>query len=299
MSSLPIPPEDYEVDVITSDINEPNFYAILPNIVEELLTDAYERSLYWHYRKITGDVGTCFETTATTAKKSGMGVTKLREVRQCLHDKGLIRLIKRQNKKTKEWDSYHIRIVPVWHLNNFYVWSNNPEKYAESLRGISPDEVGVLRHAVEGISPRGDNKESFKKNAVKKSVQRANAVADAIPFPVPGLTAKVLASEENIIPLESKTKKRDEIFEAVLKGSYSIDYEAAPQSLDRSTRGRVNLTCQPVKARGFTPEQVRAFYADYANWRPGLSVTRDGVRLAADIVFTCSTRRTASRTTPL
>jgi hypothetical protein len=80
-----------------------------------------------------------------------------------------------------------------------------------------------------------------------------------------------------------KQKKRDELWETVLKGSFGIDYEVSPEKVDDITRGHLNRTMKPVKAGGFTVEQLKAFYADYANWRPNMSVTRDGVKLASDI----------------
>lgn len=202
MSTLPIPPEEHESDVMTSDINEPNFFALLPNIVEELLTDAYERSLYWHYRKVTGEHGFCREKTVTTAAASGMGVTKLREVRQSLHDKRLIIVTKIFDPETKTWDTHQIRMVPVWAVNNFYYWLRNPNKYQNLLGGLSPDEVGVLRRAVEGISPDAHKEESFKNNlsffpANAGTEENAKQKREPIQFPVKGLTAKLLEEEAN------------------------------------------------------------------------------------------------------
>jgi hypothetical protein len=288
MSSLPIPSEGYEVDVITSDINEPNFYALLPNMVEELLTDAYERSLYWHYRKITGDVGTCFEGAAKTAEKSGMGITKFREVRQSLNDKGLIRLTKRKNEKTQQWDSYHVRIVPVWHLNNFYVWSNNPKKYSESLEGISPDEVGVLRRAIQGISPDAHNKESVKKNAVKKSApadagtsSRGKAKRSTpIPWPVPGVTEKFVAGETTKNTTAPKERERDLLFESVLLHGHGITYTAGMKVPER-TAGWVRGVVKELKFGGVDPQRFVKFCESYPAWSGGLSFPRDAVKLLA------------------
>lgn len=105
------------------------------------------------------------------------------------------------------------------------------------------------------------------------TTQTASAVAVAGKKPI-----KKKASKQ-----KPQTKKQDELWEAVLKGSFSIDYEISPEKVDDITRGRVNVACRILKTRGFTAEQLRAFYADYPNWRPNLSVTRDAVSLATDV----------------
>lgn len=277
MANLPIQPEEHESDAIAADINEPNFFALLPNIVEELLTDAYERSLYWHYRKVTGEHGFCREKTVTTAAASGMGVTKLREVRQSLHDKRLIIVTKIFDPETKTWDTHQIRMVPVWAVNNFYYWLRNPNKYQNLLGGLSPDEVGVLRRAVEGISPDAHKEESFKNNlsffpANAGKGESGKPKPEPLQFPVPGLTSKLLeeqAAKKNGSKKKKTTPKVEVVQveltpleEAIARHHYGwITKDLSKWNQDRWTKlAEIKLAYEEC---GMTPEDVAAFKTWY------------------------------------
>lgn len=151
----------------------------------------------------------------------------------------------------------------------------NVARYCFSQKHTVSDRNKSVSHRKQRITKEEEHRE--------ESLQTAHAVG------------------ENITPLISieskKPKKRDELWETVLKGSFYIDYEAQPNRVDDITRGHVNKTCKPLRAQGITVEDLKAFYADYARWRPGLSVTRDGVKLAADVNQWKSERTTPAEIT--
>lgn len=132
-------------------------------------------------------------------------------------------------------------------------------------------------------------------NCAMESAELRNGSRN-IALTIPEITSKVTskspaASAEQtkkakvpkVVPIGGKPKSKNELWETVLKGSFGIDYEVSPETVDDITRGRVNKACKVLKARGFTATHLQAFYADYPNWRPNLSVTRDAVSLATDV----------------
>lgn len=103
-----------------------------------------------------------------------------------------------------------------------------------------------------------------------------------VEFPVKGLTAKILANEKakRVVPM----KPRDLYWELVLEQSYGITYDPAnPPS--KTIAGRVSGCVADLKAHGYTLETMKAFYADYPNWRPKMSVTRERGALVSDVAL--------------
>ena len=87
----------------------------LPNLYDDADLDPYEFRLLAHYKR----VGTCWESTATTAAKCKMSVGKVSEARRSLQDKGFINI----QDEPSDYGTIQITVKDVW--------AQNFEKYAQ------------------------------------------------------------------------------------------------------------------------------------------------------------------------
>lgn len=164
-----------EKDVILADVHEPNFFFLIPNMVDDLLADPYEFRLYAHYRKVCGAGGACWESTTTSAKACGMSPRKLTSVRDALAGRGLITIQKSRRKDGGD-DTLKIRIVNIWAANNEYYWNLNPAKYHTQLTGgDAPNAGGGMHQMRGGDAPNADKKESFEKDSFVDSNESTSA----------------------------------------------------------------------------------------------------------------------------
>ena len=87
----------------------------LPNLYDDADLDPYEFRLLAHYKR----VGTCWESTATTAAKCKMSVGKVSEARRSLQDKGFIHI----QDEPSDYGTIQITVKDVW--------AQNFEKYTQ------------------------------------------------------------------------------------------------------------------------------------------------------------------------
>lgn len=86
----------------------------IPNIVDEMGLDPYAFRLYHHLKRVAGDNGDCYQSTATLATACKMGAGTISRAKQDLLDSGLIRV----ESHTRGGRSYHnITIVDIWKKN--------------------------------------------------------------------------------------------------------------------------------------------------------------------------------------
>lgn len=91
----------------------------IPNIIDDLGLDPYERALYVHYKRVCGDGngGECFEAIRTTADKTKISLSKCWRTRTSLEERGLITVdgVKKGQKGTAI-----VKVVDIWPLNLAY-----------------------------------------------------------------------------------------------------------------------------------------------------------------------------------
>lgn len=99
--------------------NEP-YRTQIPNIVDDIGLDPFERSLYVHYVRVCGNAGSyCYETVKTTAQKLKMSDGQVSESRKNLAQKGLILV--------QPGRPVIVTIVDIWDLNRaYYQLENRP-----------------------------------------------------------------------------------------------------------------------------------------------------------------------------
>lgn len=94
----------------------------IPNIVDDLGLNPYERTLYVHYKRVCGENpgAYCFEATKTTAQKVKMSTGQVSEARKSLALRGLVIV--------QESRPVVVTIVNIWELNTaFYKLEHRPD----------------------------------------------------------------------------------------------------------------------------------------------------------------------------
>ncbi len=127
----------------------------LPNIYDDADLDVYEFRLLAHYKR----VGTCTESTKTTARKCHMSTGKITEGRRSLSIKKWISVL-RVDLEGNNY-SYSITVLDRW-LENF-------QRYSPSLHADPPHQVNAPPSPGERPpSPGETKKEPFKKEPIEE-----------------------------------------------------------------------------------------------------------------------------------
>ena len=90
------------------------FRTQVPNIIDDLGLDPFERALYVHYRRVCGEnpQGYSNETTETIRQKLKMSAGQVSEARKSLAMRGLIRM---ENTRPVV-----VTVIDIWNLNQIY-----------------------------------------------------------------------------------------------------------------------------------------------------------------------------------
>lgn len=123
----------YEEEQEIIDASDLRKYRIeLPNLYDDAGLDSYEFRLLAHYKR----VGTCTESTRTTARKCKMAPSQVSEKRRSLNEKKFIEMVQVSLKDNNF--SYRITVVDMWR-ENFEKYSTR----SHSEHHPSPRERGV------------------------------------------------------------------------------------------------------------------------------------------------------------
>lgn len=156
----------------------------VPNIIDDLGLNPYERALYVHYKRVCGaNGGQCTEGVRGTAERTKMSFSKVSNTRQALIDRGLI-----QMQPFGEVGGVSVTIVEIWHINTVYYASKNRpgvdgwkvEQLEEWVKGCShsehppeatppqePNLNGGCSHSEQGCSHSEHKKEPIKNQTPK------------------------------------------------------------------------------------------------------------------------------------
>lgn len=128
------------------------YFTMVPHIVADILKNPYQFRLMFHYLRVCGPRGVCWESNATTAEKCGMSQRKMIATRQELADLGLITI---QHRKGQ---SILISIVDMM--------PENVRIYADG--GLHHMQGGVAPHARGGLHHMQPKNNQYKKNHLRK-----------------------------------------------------------------------------------------------------------------------------------
>lgn len=156
----------YEEQQEITDPSDLRKYRIeLPNLYDDSDLDPYEFRLLAHYKR----VGTCTESTKTTAKKTHMSKSQVSEKRQSLHNKRFIVMVAVPLDQEKKTYSYKITVIDMW--------KENFERYSTRSRGGST--LPLSEHPFHSVNQRSNH---IKKKPIKK-VNGASAEPKASDIP--------------------------------------------------------------------------------------------------------------------
>lgn len=162
-----------EGQVIQEDVTEPSHYAMIPKMAMMDL-EPFELVLYCHYKMTASENGKCWKANKTLANETGMSITKMKEARTKLVEKGFINFVYEPDKDG------NINKPPVITITN--VWAENRKRYAKKqVDPLSPHDTpphrrasGGSRHKTPPLSPH-DTKETVLEVELDKKDTRADA----------------------------------------------------------------------------------------------------------------------------
>jgi len=129
-----------------------DYFARIPNIVDDMKLSVFSFRLYCHLRRVAGDEGMCWQSTDTLAKTCCMSAGSISTAKAELTEKGLIKL----STKSGGAGGYHheITITDIWKKNH---------EHGVNSKKVSPHELEVSPHELE-VSPGETKKNPIKKN---------------------------------------------------------------------------------------------------------------------------------------
>lgn len=141
----------------------------IPNMVDDLGLSVYAFRLYVHFKRVTGETGTCFQSTATIAKTCKMSAGMVTKAKTELLQAGLITLTVKKGEHG-EFDSHIIEIVDIWPQNFAKYSTYSPHEQDRSHGDTVPS------HDVNStVSPHETKKEPIKKEPIKKGTRKTRA----------------------------------------------------------------------------------------------------------------------------
>jgi hypothetical protein len=107
--------------VITDDSNLRTWRTEIPNIIDDLGLDPYQRALYTHYKRVCGAAGgTCTQGVRRVADNTKMSTAKVSIARRQLTEKGLIIEHPQPKKPGHKHGAVYVTMVDIWRLNFLY-----------------------------------------------------------------------------------------------------------------------------------------------------------------------------------
>lgn len=231
---------------------EPTFYARIPKLAIMSL-NPYELALYTHYKQTASDNGYCNKSNGTLAREAQMSVSKVKDARQTLLEKGFISVEYHPDEDGVINTPPTIKIVDLWQKNH--------ETYS----------VGVVAKKQGGGRQKTtpSHQKTPKKNQSKKNQKEEISVASDD------------AGVSDVSP-ESK-RKPDAIFDTLAELHWNIHDTS---QVDKTTAIRINKIKSWLKdnSPGATAETLRSFATWFADETNGLSLPRDVAKFAERFV---------------
>ena len=214
----------------------------IPNIITDLLRlNVYQKAVYFEYKRMAGDAGSCYKSNKKIAYDLDISVRKLQYTKQelaepwnQLNGKPLIKITERKTEKGDR-DTDLVEIIDIWEENFLYY-------YQKKYKGAAQHTQGVLHDVQEGIAPGAHKEELFKEDLFKELTNQQT----------PPKAQKVSKSSESDSGLVSFSEKQKTIENLKLSES----------QLSESQKRTILKHCKSMEL-DFFKSQVAKF-ADYA-----------------------------------
>jgi hypothetical protein len=268
---------------IENQSNDHVYFTMLPNMIWLIELSSFDILLYAYLKKVAGAEGTCWMSTRSLAKATGMSVGQVADSRQVLYDKGLITCEKRKQ-RTNEWATWHVRIVDIW-ARNLELCKNAepPSRFARkrSLREHK-ETVHTMNTSAENCSQNDHKEEPVSKKNHKERERAAFSPQPAGPPPdAPTAQAQALAAQANgaVAPyveaflrgygLVAADVPKAEMakVQAACLAFMAIESKPTAEQLERCTAWKLAVFTQKANWPGSPSMAVDWITKDYANWR--------------------------------
>jgi len=143
------------------------YYTRIPNLIDDSDLTPHAYRLYGHLRRVAGDTGACWKSTATLAKACHMSAGMVSKCKQELVTAGLIRI---EEKHNEQGQYHHITIVDVWHKNAAAYGADSPDELPSSYSELPMEPSSQGEHP----TPRGSSQSETKKNHAEKKNPNAD-----------------------------------------------------------------------------------------------------------------------------
>lgn len=125
------------------------FRTQIPNIIDDLGLDPFERALYVHYKRTCGEnpQGYSNETTETIRKKLKMSAGQVSQARKTLAERGFIRM--------QDTRPVVVTVVDIWDLNHIYYQLEREQR--PDIDGWTVGRLQLWSSDVHTVNVNGNN----------------------------------------------------------------------------------------------------------------------------------------------
>lgn len=133
------------------------YYFQIPNMIDEIELDPLAFRLYCHFKKVAGDIGSCWQSIETISKICKMSAGSISNARKVLVAKGLICI----ENKSRPGGGYPWQVIYI-----IDIWPQNIARY-EKTEQVSPGESQPTPHENQP-TPHETKNNPIKNNPIKK-----------------------------------------------------------------------------------------------------------------------------------
>jgi DNA-binding transcriptional MocR family regulator len=98
------------------------YFTVIPNMLDDMGLSVYAFRLYAHIKRVAGENGKCFQSTATLADECDISINTVTKVKQELLERGLISIVPKNVGRGK----------PLHVITVVDIWNENMQKYAKN-----------------------------------------------------------------------------------------------------------------------------------------------------------------------
>lgn len=248
-----------------SDEGDPRrYYVQIPNLIDDMNLSVYAFRLYVHLKRVAGDNGICWQSTATMAEACSMSAGSIKKAKDELSEAGLIRVTV-QKGLHGEFDRHNITIKDVWAKNMARYSSCSPGEQERSC-GEQVPSSGEQEHSPheQDRSPGELKNNPIKNNPGKKNPPRKTRERGEPEKPL-SLPVPVKNAEEDSGPVKILSEITGQQYDPALQALIAQALGEAPDL------ERLQAAALAWKAHGYKMRNLDGILEWYRQGIPGRS----------------------------
>ena len=107
-------------NLIIDDSADKKFFTIIPNFVDDLPLNPNAVRVYLHLKRVSGETGTCWQSTRTLAKACRLSPPSITRATNLLAACGLITKKKVADREGGKWGHCEYRVRNIWNENTTF-----------------------------------------------------------------------------------------------------------------------------------------------------------------------------------